>query len=469
MRAIEAQPRHAGGRGSPARAVPVTGRGDERGEPGGAPRPEAAHHPGGGGRLPPGHRPAAGAAGGDAGLRRRCGRCAAGAVSRPCACCSSAGSTSSWRWSGSPPCSCSGWSAGSGGHARLLRGAHLRPPGVVGGHPASAPCVSCSGWAWTSRGTRSIAPGPVVLMMRHASLVDTLLPTVLVLRRHRIRLRYVLKRELLWDPALDLAGNVLPNYFLDRASTRRRCRGGPGALAGGGPRGERRGADLPRGHPLHAGEAGADHRDPAATLPPPGGAGRGAARRAGPAPGGGAGPAGGRHRRGGLRPRGPGRPLPRQARLAGRPGGGHGEGGLLAHPGGGDPRRARRPASTGCSPSGGGWTTGCAPTAPSPAPSRRERRPRLVPGRPAAGRQPGLGRRHLGTREVVALFVVDPGLWDRSGEHRRNQLAAHLGALDTVAAVAGRPAAGAARRPGPGGPRRGGRLRARSGSTGTAM
>ena len=33
--------------------------------------------------------------------------------------------------------------------------------------------------------------------------------------------------------------------------------------------------------------------------------------------------------------------------------------------------------------------------------------------------------------KVVALFVVDPGLWDRSGEHRRNQLAAHLGALDT--------------------------------------
>jgi 1-acyl-sn-glycerol-3-phosphate acyltransferase len=62
-------------------------------------------------------------------------------------------------------------------------------------------------------------PGPIVLMMRHASLVDTLLPTVLVLRKHRIRLRYVLKRELLWDPALDLAGNVMPNYFVDRKST----------------------------------------------------------------------------------------------------------------------------------------------------------------------------------------------------------------------------------------------------------
>ncbi|MBP1633354.1 MAG: phospholipid/glycerol acyltransferase [Acidobacteria bacterium] len=62
-------------------------------------------------------------------------------------------------------------------------------------------------------------PGPIILMMRHASLADTVLPSVLVLRRHGLRLRYVLKRELLWDPALDLAGNAMPNYFLDRRST----------------------------------------------------------------------------------------------------------------------------------------------------------------------------------------------------------------------------------------------------------
>ncbi|MFH1329754.1 MAG: lysophospholipid acyltransferase family protein [Actinomycetota bacterium] len=68
-------------------------------------------------------------------------------------------------------------------------------------------------------GDGAIAPGPIVLMMRHASLADTLLPTVVVLRRHKIRLRYVLKRELLWDPALAVAGNVLPNCFLDRRST----------------------------------------------------------------------------------------------------------------------------------------------------------------------------------------------------------------------------------------------------------
>jgi 1-acyl-sn-glycerol-3-phosphate acyltransferase len=68
-------------------------------------------------------------------------------------------------------------------------------------------------------GDEVTVPGPMVLMMRHASLADTVLPSVLVLRRHGLRLRYVLKRELLWDPALDLAGNVMPNYFLDRRST----------------------------------------------------------------------------------------------------------------------------------------------------------------------------------------------------------------------------------------------------------
>lgn len=68
-------------------------------------------------------------------------------------------------------------------------------------------------------GDQVVVPGPIILMMRHASLADTVLPSVLVLRRHGLRLRYVLKRELLWDPALDLAGNAMPNYFLDRRST----------------------------------------------------------------------------------------------------------------------------------------------------------------------------------------------------------------------------------------------------------
>ncbi len=68
-------------------------------------------------------------------------------------------------------------------------------------------------------GDEVVRPGPVIVMMRHASMADTLLPNALVTRRHGIFLRYVLKRELLIDPALDLAGNRLINYFVDRRST----------------------------------------------------------------------------------------------------------------------------------------------------------------------------------------------------------------------------------------------------------
>jgi 1-acyl-sn-glycerol-3-phosphate acyltransferase len=49
-------------------------------------------------------------------------------------------------------------------------------------------------------------------------MVDTMLPAGLVARPFRIRLRYVLKRELLIDPTLDIGGNRLPNHFVDRAS-----------------------------------------------------------------------------------------------------------------------------------------------------------------------------------------------------------------------------------------------------------
>lgn len=48
-------------------------------------------------------------------------------------------------------------------------------------------------------GVNALQPGPLVVLMRHASLADTLLPAV-VIASHGIRLRYVLKRELLWDP-----------------------------------------------------------------------------------------------------------------------------------------------------------------------------------------------------------------------------------------------------------------------------
>ena len=67
-------------------------------------------------------------------------------------------------------------------------------------------------------GDESLRPGPIVLLSRHASLVDTMLPAVHVARRHGLRLRWVLKQELLWDPCLDLVGHVLPNVFVRRGS-----------------------------------------------------------------------------------------------------------------------------------------------------------------------------------------------------------------------------------------------------------
>lgn len=62
------------------------------------------------------------------------------------------------------------------------------------------------------------APGPILLLVRHASIADTLIPAVFVSSRHRLRLRYVLKRELLWDPCLDVVGLRLPNVFVRRGS-----------------------------------------------------------------------------------------------------------------------------------------------------------------------------------------------------------------------------------------------------------
>jgi 1-acyl-sn-glycerol-3-phosphate acyltransferase len=67
-------------------------------------------------------------------------------------------------------------------------------------------------------GEADLARGPYLLMLRHASSGDTLLASALIGRPHAMRLRYVLKRELLWDPCLDVVGNRLPHLFVDRQS-----------------------------------------------------------------------------------------------------------------------------------------------------------------------------------------------------------------------------------------------------------
>lgn len=58
--------------------------------------------------------------------------------------------------------------------------------------------------------------GPAIVLMQHTSLVDTLLPTTTLTARRGLKLRWVLKKELLVDPALDVAGLRLPNAFVGR-------------------------------------------------------------------------------------------------------------------------------------------------------------------------------------------------------------------------------------------------------------
>jgi 1-acyl-sn-glycerol-3-phosphate acyltransferase len=65
-------------------------------------------------------------------------------------------------------------------------------------------------------GVEAFRPGPVVLLCRHASLADSLVSAWVITTLAGMVPRYVLKRELLADPCLDIVGNRLPNHFLDR-------------------------------------------------------------------------------------------------------------------------------------------------------------------------------------------------------------------------------------------------------------
>lgn len=69
---------------------------------------------------------------------------------------------------------------------------------------------------WEVSGLEVNRPGPTLLLMRHASTADTILPVALLSVRLGLKLRYVLKSELLWDPCLDIIGQRIPNVFIRR-------------------------------------------------------------------------------------------------------------------------------------------------------------------------------------------------------------------------------------------------------------
>ncbi len=82
---------------------------------------------------------------------------------------------------------------------------------------------SLLGWARRLVGVRFDLPDPpelpdegFILISRHASMVDAVLPMYLVASGLDRFVHYVLKRELRFDPALDFYGHALGNYFLSR-------------------------------------------------------------------------------------------------------------------------------------------------------------------------------------------------------------------------------------------------------------
>lgn len=62
--------------------------------------------------------------------------------------------------------------------------------------------------------------GPSALMIvRHTSIADTVLPMLYFARVRNEGMRYILKKELTVMPCLDIAGHRLPNLFVDRSGT----------------------------------------------------------------------------------------------------------------------------------------------------------------------------------------------------------------------------------------------------------
>ncbi len=60
--------------------------------------------------------------------------------------------------------------------------------------------------------------GSFILLSRHASMVDAVLPIVLICGHLKRYAHYVLKDELLWDPVINIFGKRLGNQFVGRGS-----------------------------------------------------------------------------------------------------------------------------------------------------------------------------------------------------------------------------------------------------------
>ncbi len=67
-------------------------------------------------------------------------------------------------------------------------------------------------------GLELAGPGPVIVMIRHASIIDNALPDAIVGRAHGLGFRFIIKRELDMLPTIDIGGRWVPTLFVRRAS-----------------------------------------------------------------------------------------------------------------------------------------------------------------------------------------------------------------------------------------------------------
>ena len=71
---------------------------------------------------------------------------------------------------------------------------------------------------WEVDGLEHVAPGPVLILMRHASIIDNAMPDALFGRAHDLGLRFILKRELRMLATIDIGGGWVPTAFVARGS-----------------------------------------------------------------------------------------------------------------------------------------------------------------------------------------------------------------------------------------------------------
>ena len=77
--------------------------------------------------------------------------------------------------------------------------------------------ITC-GLAIEVEGVDALPDGPLICFGRHASLGDALVSAWIFGSLAQRFPRYVMKKELLLDPCLDIVGQRIPNYFVDRGS-----------------------------------------------------------------------------------------------------------------------------------------------------------------------------------------------------------------------------------------------------------